>query len=277
MRLIHLDSRCVVNDEGCAINLKSALARGLPSCTPQPERAGRLAVVGAGPSVRDYLTELKDYDEVWAVNGAYEYLLEQQIVPHGFVALDPLPGLADYVKRPHPDTVHYISIMCDPSVFDALDGYQVMTWIPAQDASNVVFPVGSYLLPGGTTALSRTPALAKLMGWQDVTIFGADCSFDDSSRYVYPHGKFKEDSIADVVPVMCNDEGPFYSEEALLKQASQLGVLAQTKAIKLSFRCGGLLDAFLRSPMMETDLHDAYNEFQQRKEVQASEADRPNG
>lgn len=265
MMLVHLDSRCVVNDEGCALNLKSALARGLPSCSPQPERAGRLAVVGAGPSVRDFLHELSEYDEVWAVNGAYAYLLEQGIFPQGFVALDPLPGLAEYVKCANPDTVHYISLMCDPSVFDALDGYKVMTWIPAQDASNVVFPQGSYLIPGGTTALTRTPAVAKMMGWRDVTIFGADCSFSNESRYVYPQGTFKEDSTDKVIPVMCNDEGPFYSEEALLKQCSQFGVLSQTKAIKLSFRCGGLLDAYLRSPMMETDLHDAYNDFQARK------------
>jgi hypothetical protein len=265
MKLIHLDSRCVVNDDGCALNLKSALARGLPTCTPQPERSGRLAVVGAGPSVRDYLDELSGYDEVWAVNGAYEYLLEQNIFPQGFVALDPLPGLAHYVKRAHQNTVHYISLMCDPSVFDALGGFQVMTWIPAQDVTSLVFPPGSYLVPGGTTALTRTPALAKMLGWRDVTIYGADCSFDEQSRYVYPHGKFKEDSTDTVIPVMCNDEGPFYSEEALLKQASQLGVLSQTKAIKLSFRCGGLLDAHLRAPMMDVDLHDAYNDYQSRK------------
>ena len=266
MKLIHLDSRCVVDDAGCAANLATALARGLPSCKPLPERMGRLAVVGAGPSVRGFLDELRAWDgEIWAVNGAYAYLIENGIVPHGFVALDPLPGLAEYVAKAHPATVHYISLMCDPAVFDALAGSHVMTWIPAQDHANIHFPQNSYLVPGGTTALTRTPALAKMLGWRDVTIYGADCSFDQVSRYAYPHGTYKEDSRSEVVPVMCNDEGPFYSEEALLKQASQFGVLSQTKAIKLSFRCGGLLDAYLRAPMMDVDLHDAYNEFQQRQ------------
>lgn len=267
MKLVHLDSRCVVDDDGCALNLQSALARGLPACEPQPERTGRLAVCGAAPSARTFLHELKDYDEVWAVNGAYRFLLGQGIVPQGFVALDPVPGLAEYVNCAHGDTTHYLSLMCDPSAFDALAGFKVMTWVPAQAQSSIKFPPGIPLVPGGTTALTRTPALAKLLGWRDVTIFGADCSFDDAGRYAYPDGTFGEDSKSEVVSVMCNDEGPFYTEEALLKQASQFGVLAETKAIKLSFRVGGLLDAYLRSPMVDVDLHDAYNQFNERADA----------
>jgi hypothetical protein len=263
VKLVHLDSRCVVNDEGCASNLKSALARGLPICEPQSERTGRLAVVGAGPSVRAFLHELKDYDEVWTVNGAYGFLLDSGIVPHGFVALDPLPGMAEYI-RAHKDTTHYISLMCDPGVFDALEGCKVLTWVPGQDTSNIKFEPGTYLVPGGTTALTRTPALAKMMGWRDVTIYGADSSYDGEERYAYKYGTYKEDSTSEAIKVMCNGEGPFLSEEPLLKQVSQFGVLAQTKAIKLSFRCGGLLDAYLRSPEMKTDLHDAYNEHRRK-------------
>ena len=264
MRLIHLDSRCVIDDDGCAINLKSALARSLPSCSPLPERTGRLASVGAGPSVRDFLGELRGYDEIWAVNGAYGFLLDHGIVPHGFVALDPVPGLLEYVQRAHKDTVHYISLMCDPCVFDALSGFNVMTWIPAQDHTNLVFKPGSFLVPGGTTALTRTPALAKMLGWRDVTIFGADSSFSDG-RYAYKDGTYKEDSKSEIIEVWVGDEGPFQTEEALMKQVSQFGVLSQTEAIKLSFRCGGLLDAYLRAPMIDVDLHDSYNKFQADK------------
>jgi hypothetical protein len=265
MKLVYLDSRCVVDDTGCASNLKSALARGLPSCKPLAERAGRLACVGSGPSVRTYLDELKDYDEVWAINGAYRFLLDNGIVPQGFVALDPVPGLAEYVANPHKETTHYLSLMCDPSVFDALDGYKVVTWVPAQDMTTLKFEPGTYLIPGGTTALTRTPSLAKFLGWRDVTIYGADSSFDDEGRYAYTDGTFKEDSKGETLKVMCNGEGPFISEEALVKQVSQFGCLAKTDAIKLSFRCGGLMDAFLRAPTMDRDLHDEYNDFQRRK------------
>lgn len=222
-----------------------------------PERTDRLAVVGSGPSVRDYLDELWDFEgDIWAVNGAYGFLLEHGIIPDAFVGLDPLPGLAEYVACARKETTHYLSGMCDPAVFDALKDFHVVLWFPAQ--KNVRFRPGTYLVPGGTTCLTRMPALAKMLGWRDVTIYGADSSYAED-RYAYRCGTYGEDSKAEVNRVFCNGEGPFYTEEALLKQASQFCVLAQTTAIKLQFRCGGLLDAALRAPTFERDLHDEYN------------------
>lgn len=256
--LVHLDSQCVVSDDGCARNMESMLARGLPFCTPQPERAGQLAVIGSGPSVRDYLDELKAWDgDVWAVNGAYGYLIENGIIPHGFVGLDPVAGLAEYVECARPETVFYLSGMCDPAVFDALKGFKVEVWMPRQ--AGIEYKAGMYLVPGGTTCLTRAPGLAKMLGWRDVTIYGADSSFD-GERYAYGK-KYKEDSSeTEITKVFTSDgQGPFYSDQALLKQASQFGVLAETKAIKLKFRCGGLLAAHLNQPMIDRDLHDEFN------------------
>lgn len=255
--LIHLDSACVVDDTGCARNLELCLARGLSLCEPLPERAGQLAVVGAGPSVRDYLDELRTWPgEIWATNGAYEWLLEQDIVPHGFLGLDPLPGLAEYVRKARKETTFYISGMCAPEMFDALEGFDIRVWFPKQ--MGVPFRPGLWLVPGGTTALTRAPGLAKMLGWRDVTIYGADSSFD-TERYAYGK-RFKEDSPSEGTRVfLMTGEGPFYSDQALLKQASQFGVLAQTKAINLKFRCGGLLGAYLRAPTEDEDLHDEYN------------------
>ena len=258
--LIHLDSRCVVSDEDCTRNMRINVARGLPLCVPVPGKEGRLACVGAGPSVLKHLDELLGYDEIWAVNGAYEFLIDNGIVPHGFVAVDPLPGLAEYVRAAHPATLFYISALCASEVFEALVDFNVEIWFP--NGQEVDWPIGAWLVPGGTTALTRCPGLAKMLGWRDVTIFGGDSSFAADRRYAYGDGKYAEDSRSKVVRVMLdNGEGPFYSEEALLKQACQFGVLAQTPAIKLSFRCGGLLDAFLKAPTMERDLHEEFNEY----------------
>ncbi len=259
MLVTHLGSKCVVDSEGCARNMDSMFARGLPSCAQLPVRAGKLAVVGSGPSVEEYLGELAEWNgDVWTVNGAYNYLLDAGIIPDAFVGCDPLPGLAEYVQRAHADTTFYISGFCDPAVFDALKEHDVQVWFPGQPG--MVYPPGTLLLPGGTTALTRCPALAKLLGWRDVTIYGADSSFaDDGGRYSYTYGTYVEDSKAAINKVMCNGEGPFYTEEALMKQVSQFGVLAETKALELSFRCKGLMDAYLRAPMGEFDLHDEYN------------------
>lgn len=271
MLVQHLDSVCVVDDEGCDHNMDSMFDRGLPLCKKLPERADKLAVVGAGPSARDYIEEIKEYPEVWTVNGAYGFLLESGIVADGFVAVDPLPELAEYVRDAQPETTFYIGAFCDPSVFDALDGFKVEVWFPAGHGAK--YRPGTLLVPGGTTALTRAPALAYMLGWRDVTIYGGDSSFDEWGRYAYESGLYKADSNRGGYTVMCNGEGPFYTEEALLRQACQFGCIAQNKQIDLKFRCKGLLDAFIRSPTLERDIHDEYNEAIAQGRVKRDELD----
>jgi hypothetical protein len=267
MGITHLDSQCVVDTESCERNLHEVLSRGYSQCVPLPERTGKLAVVGSGPSVSDYLDELKSWDgEIWATNGAYNYLLDHGIVAHGFCGVDPLPGLAEYVKQVKPETTCYLSGLCDISVFEALDRGQIRVWFPSQEP--IKFPHGCWVVPGGTTMLTRAPFLAKMLGWRDVTIYGADSSYARLSgwqklraaiglrgwRYVYKDGRFAEDSKAPLNRVICNGE-VFDTEIGLIKQVSQFGVIAQWPEIKLTFKCGGLLDAYLRAPTEEHDLH----------------------
>jgi hypothetical protein len=242
-------SLCVLDDADLQRNLDSNLARGFAQCEPLPERAGRLAVCGSGPSLRDYVDELHDYDEVWAINGAYRFLLEQGIVPTGFLGVDPVGGLSEYVEQSHPDTTFYMSGLCDPSVFDVLTDRKVKLWFPAQ--KGVKFGKGRFLIPGGTTALTCSPFLAYMLGWTNITMYGADSSFSREGRYAYPDNTYVEDSNRPVNWVTCNGEGPFPTEALLCRQVSMLGVLAGLPKIKVSFRCGGLMDAYLRAPMQD--------------------------
>lgn len=250
--IVEIESCCVVEPAGCARNLAASLARCLPNCMEQPERTGKLAIVGSGPSVREHLEELRSWPgEIWAVNGAYDYLLSEGIVPRGFLAVDPLPGLAEYLKNPQPQTTFYVSGLCDPSVLDALDGHNVRLWFPVQDS--VKYPHGLWLVSGGTTALTRSPFLAHMLGWRDLTYFGADSSFD-RSRYCYRDGTYVEDNKDPISWVKTpNGEGPFPTTLTMLKQVSQFGSIHPHFKGKMEFRCGGLLDAFLRSPVMTED------------------------
>lgn len=247
----HIDSQCVVSEEDCEDNLRSSLALGLPHCKELPARTDKLAIVAAGPSVSDYLYEISQFKHIWAINGAYGYLIDQGIVPTGAVLVDPLPSLAGYFGMADKRTTFYASGLCDPSVFEALSGFDVQLWFPVQDAVAALKDCPT--IPGGTTAATRAPFLAKHLGFRDVTLYGADSSYAQG-RYCYPDGSFPDDSQAPVNKIMCNGEGPFYTEIALMKQVSQLGVMMTypTWGVDFKIRCGGLMDAYLRAPL-ETD------------------------
>jgi hypothetical protein len=240
-----IPSHCVVDNEGCRRNVESALRRDLPACGWSPKRAGQLAIVGSGPSVRGYLDELRSWPgEIWATNGAYRYLLDQDIIPHVFVGLDPVPGLKEYVETRDDKTAFLMSSVCDPCVFDELEDANVYLWHSKQ--GDFEYPDGAQIVGGGTTCLTRMPYLAHMLGWRDMTLFGADSSFSDRD-YCYDHG-FAEDTAQPKLSVEVNGQ-LFVSELALLKQVSVFGVMQTIFEGRLKFKCGGLLEAFLKSPV----------------------------
>lgn len=269
------ESACIVDSTGRIANLKSNLQRGFPICVPQPSKEGPLAVVASGPSVADHLDELRQWPgEIWAINGAYDYLQAQGIIPQGFFAVDPVPGLAEYVKQAKSETTFYLASVCDPSVMDELKGHSVQLWHGACE-DDAMYPKDSKLVAGGTTAVTRAPFLALMLGWRDITLFGVDSSYILTSPYCYSWGTYKEDTKAPISPVMINGEGPFYSEMGLLKQISQIHAMLEMYNNRpsrinpncdrqiLKVRAAGLLDAFLRSPMLDDSQFEVVKEFKE--------------
>ena len=251
-RAKELQSVCVVNAEGRQANLDKVLSLGLPTAQKLPGRAGKLAIVASGPSVPDFLDDITSSDEIWAINGAYDYLLGQGIVPQGFFAIDPLPALAEYVARAHQDSTFYVASTCDLSVFDALKNNKVITFHP--DSEDLVYPKDAGRIGGGTTAITRAPYLGLLRGWRDITIYGADSSYD-GREYCYEWGSYSTD--IDEPRMWVEVEGKhFQTELGLMKQVSQMGVILQRFNGMLKIKCDGLMDAFLKAPMMDDAIID---------------------
>ena len=248
MKVRHLDSVCVVGQDDRARNMATSLGRGYPVCTPMEAHDRPLAVVGSGPSVRDYLEEIRAVKEVWAINGAYDYMVDVGIVPTGFFALDPLPGLVDYVRNPRHETTYYLASTVDSSVLDALDGFRIRLW--HTNAEDMTYPSGAWSMRGGTTAITRAPYLGYCLGHRDITLYGADSSFE-GNRYCYDDGTYECDSQAPRMKFTCNGEGPFDTELCLLKQVSQLGVIVDLFKGMLKIKCGGLMDAYMRAPVRD--------------------------
>lgn len=214
-----------------------------------------MALVASGPSVADHVDELRAWPgKIWAINGAYDYLLGRGIVPDGFFGMDPLPGLSQYVKNADPRTTFYICSICDPSVFDNLKDHNVLLWHP--DGEGVEYPPDQWVIGGGTTAVTRAPYLALLQGFHDITLYGVDSSFKHGAPYCYRWGTYACDIDQPRFLIEANGEGPFETELGLMKQVSQLNVLHQRFAGRLKFKCDGLLAAFMRAPEVSSDLFE---------------------
>jgi hypothetical protein len=251
-----LESHCIVAEEGRLANLKSNLARGLPVLSQAvPEHQRPLLIVGSGPSVSGLIEYIKQWPgDVWAINGAYDFLLSHGLICEGFFGIDPLPELADYLRNANEYTTFYVSSFCDPAVLDALDGRKVMLW-HAMAENRDVFPEGHQMIYGGTTAVTRAPFLALALGYRDINMIGVDSSYDkERGQYCYQWGTYKTDIAEMTIPVSINGEGPFFTEIGLCKQVAQLGTMLtafnRTKEM-LKIDPAGLMGAFMRAPMMD--------------------------
>jgi hypothetical protein len=258
MKAALLESHCIVKMDDRKTNLDKNLASGRPVLmSDQPEQNKPLLIVGSGPSVSDQKTI--DYiqawpGDVWAINGAYDFLLDQGLICEGFFGLDPLPGLADYVRRPQEETTFYIASMCDPSVLETLKDNKLLLWHACAEDSGF-FPEGHKAVIGGTTAVTRAPFLALALGYRDINLIGVDSSYDDEKgQYCYQWGRYATDINEMIVPVKINGEGPFYTELGLLKQVTQLGSMLKMfnqKKEMLKIHPAGLMGAFMRAPELD--------------------------
>lgn len=241
------ETRCVVEQGVREQHIASALSRGLPICTRGSERPGKIAIVGSGPSVRDYLDELAAFDgPVWAINGAYDFLRSVGIAPAAFVGLDPQREMLQFFKAPDRATTFFLASCTHPDVFGHLAGYDVRIWHSNSDTVKTL-PSGSYAVPGGITCITRAPFLAYLLGWREVHIYGADSSYADQP-YAYETGSDRCDPNDRTIRVRVNGQ-VFRTEAGLMHQAENLGLLEEVFPGKVVFRSGGMLPAFLASTM----------------------------
>lgn len=173
---------CTSSIEQRRANLESALKWGFPVATKQDAHNRPLAIVGGGPSVADDLDRLREFPEVWSVNGALDWLTSQGIQSTGYVVIDPEPVMAQYLQNPPEQTTYYVGSSCHPSTFDALSGRNVVLWHPLMD---IELPEGHGAIGGGPTVLTRAPMLAYCLGYRDVHLFGADSSYEGELHHIY--------------------------------------------------------------------------------------------
>lgn len=177
-------------------NVSLSLKRPHPWLHQLPEfmkdKKGRpIALVGGGPSLRDHLDELREFDVIMAVGSSQDFLVQQGITPRYCIVVDAHPTVtALYLKHPHVDTNYLIASQCNPTVFDAVKGHQITLWhCLANDSPEwlTALDPGYQGLGGGCTAGLRALGMAAVLGYRNVHLFGYDsCVSESGEGHAYP-------------------------------------------------------------------------------------------
>jgi len=191
-------------------NVQRSVKRSLPWFDFDESRQGSVCLVGGGPSLVDTIDQLRlrhqNGAKIWAMNGSYDYLVGQGIIPAAMVMLDARPENVRFVQKPYAQTTFYLASQCDPSVFDALHRYKVVLVHAHTPGVYELLehekdrPV--HLIGGFTTVGILSLILAKLKGFQRIFLFGMDSSYRNGEHHAYKQESNDADGSIDA---MVND------------------------------------------------------------------------
>lgn len=147
-----------------------------------------VAIVGGGPSLKNHLNELRDFNGlIWACGSVHDYLIDNGIIPHHCIVCDPDAIAANYVRKPNGGTLYYIASQCDPEIFKQLRANGVVLWHcfnNNREDLEATFP-GFKAFGGGCTVGLRALTLAIAMKFSNIHLFGFDSCLDNDTTHAY--------------------------------------------------------------------------------------------
>lgn len=179
-------------------HIKANAAHGLPVIHTQAGAGKRVAICGAGPSLRDAQISAR-VDEVWACNSALPYLMDNGVrVTHAFGIDQGLEMLAPKEWGRTFDVDYYVASSAHPSLIEHLlkDGRRVTLfhnylgvpapegWTPPEGKPGLEYEMHLYqtLFPEsvqvghGLNSVPRAVCLAVYLDFKKIVVYGADCA-----------------------------------------------------------------------------------------------------
>jgi hypothetical protein len=249
--------KCSLNEDPKKItnNIKINIARGLPQVTPHETQPNKVVcIVAGGPSLKDTFHLLQEKKEqgcpVVALNGAYNFCIENKVTPSAMVMLDSRKFNSRFVLPTLDSCKYFISSQCHPSVFRKLSSHEVYIWHCAGDIDNEhllesQYDGKYYPVMGGTTVTFRAIHLLRMLGFCKFEIFGFDsCIMDEHHAYSQP----ENDDEQEIEVVL--GEKKFRCTVAHFQQAKEFVQLVSTTGdhYELSVHGNGLIAYIIKHP-----------------------------
>lgn len=197
MLLNKISTQAATNISDHLAYVKQNILRRLPWFYSQPEyqkvkgRSKKVALIGGGPSLKNYIDDIKQFDVVISCGSVNDFLMENGIVPTYSVICDPDPISINYFKHTDTQVKYLLATCCSPKIFDHFDkDKQVILWNCHSDecakklkeeyeetkseelAAILALYVNS--TGGGCTVGLRALSLAISMGYNNIHMFGFD-------------------------------------------------------------------------------------------------------
>lgn len=221
----HLKVVCNTDAEKIWDNARINANRDTPVFSPQ-KYGDKCCIVGGSPSLADSLPYIKNRqmqgEFIYALNGAYKFLLDHGIVADGMIFSDARPENLPFFSDTRRETTFYVASTCAPEIFDALKDRNVVMFHLGLDGMEEFLakevkewkPTITLPSPGGTVGMTAL-YLAQFLGHKRIALYGMDSCYVDGRDHAY-----RQDLNAGerVIDVFCDDRrfrcAPWMSDQA---------------------------------------------------------------
>lgn len=194
-----IEITCNTDDEVIFENIRTNSLLNIPWVTQQESHDGHAVIVGGGPSIKDpeILEQIRWRaslgQTVFALNGACDYLFENDVLVNAQIILDARPENA-YLLGDIPS--YFIASQCDLEVFHELDtrnkSENTYLWHPKIEGIESLLPQDDpeklknlTLIGGGVTVGLSAMCLVYALGYRKIHLFGYDSSHRDDKSHAY--------------------------------------------------------------------------------------------
>ena len=243
----------IANTDSAAVawNVRYACSKGLPELSYGPKNDAIAVLVGGGPSLAKTLPEVRrlvqEGAQVYAVNGAANYLAEHGIEVDYQVVIDARPKNSAFVKG-NAKTV-YVASQCAPETLDAAGKSAVLCHMNTAGITDWLPEGERLLLSSGTTVGLAAMAIAHVKGHSVIHLHGYDSSYEEN-HHAYPQSMNDDDQVIDAV---CEGQH-FKCAPWMLMQVNQFQELTEKLAddgVTIVVSGDGLLPFVSRQMMLQ--------------------------